>query len=159
MLYFAYGSNMCSKRLKKRVPSMVTVTIAALPGHQLAFNKVGSDGSAKCNLASSEDFITYGVIFQIDDIQKSTLDRIEGKGYKNVRIDVETHAGVFDVFTYRAKESYIDDTLSPYNWYKSLVVAGAKEHDLPAHYIKSIQEINSIPDTETKRAQAHLQLL
>jgi hypothetical protein len=46
-LYFAYGSNMKSSRIKskKRAPSAKAIGRAKLKGKRLAFNKVSKDGS------------------------------------------------------------------------------------------------------------------
>lgn len=49
ILYFAYGSNMSSARLRARVPSCRPIGIAFLPGHELRFHKRSKDGSGKCD--------------------------------------------------------------------------------------------------------------
>ncbi|RMD60293.1 MAG: gamma-glutamylcyclotransferase, partial [Planctomycetota bacterium] len=49
MLYFAYGSNMSTPRLRRRVSRAVPVATARLPGCRLAFHKLGADGSGKCD--------------------------------------------------------------------------------------------------------------
>jgi gamma-glutamylcyclotransferase len=48
MRYFAYGSNMCSGRLRARV-TCDFVTTAKLAGYQLRFHKLSRDGSSKCD--------------------------------------------------------------------------------------------------------------
>jgi len=48
---FAYGSNMCTQRMRSRVPSAEAVTIGYVGQRQLVFHKRSSDGSAKADAA------------------------------------------------------------------------------------------------------------
>ena len=79
MIYFAYGSNMSLRRLRRRVPAAEVIGTAALAGHTLRFHKAGRDGSAKCDAfftGSRRDTI-HGVVFRIDAAGKRALDRVE----------------------------------------------------------------------------------
>jgi integrase len=49
MLYFAYGSNMCTGRLRQRVPSANPVRVAKLLNHAFRFHKRSGDLSGKCD--------------------------------------------------------------------------------------------------------------
>jgi hypothetical protein len=40
--------------------------------------------------------------------------------------------------------------MKPFHWYKEHVVRGAKEHNLPAEYIKTIEAVESVPDPDPK---------
>jgi hypothetical protein len=42
-LYFAYGSNMCTKRLVRRVGEVEKVAVGYIPGRTLTFDKVSDD--------------------------------------------------------------------------------------------------------------------
>ena len=55
MLYFAYGSNMLTARLRERMPSCKPLGIAKLPGHALRFHKRSKDQSGKCNAFATDD--------------------------------------------------------------------------------------------------------
>ena len=46
-LYFAYGSNLSSPRLRARVPSARPEGVARLEGQRLALDKPGRDGTAR----------------------------------------------------------------------------------------------------------------
>jgi len=87
ILYFAYGSNMLTRRLRApdRCPSAVAVGSGFLNGRRLTFDKVGSDGSGKCDIeaTSNSSDRACGVLFEIDCSEKPALDRAEGlgKGY------------------------------------------------------------------------------
>ncbi len=51
MNYFAYGSNMFTYRLEKRVGKVEVLGIGVLNNHALQFNKVSLDGSLKANIS------------------------------------------------------------------------------------------------------------
>lgn len=159
MLYFAYGSNLYSKRLKSRVPSATKVAAVSLPDYKLFFDKRGTDGSGKGNIRKTNDSIVHGVIYEVKAEEKVALDRIEGTGYDDVSLQIPVGSELIKVFTYMAKESHTDDSLNPYSWYKNLVIAGAQEHDLPQEYINEIQEVEAIKDPEEERAKLELKIL
>jgi hypothetical protein len=46
-----------------------------------------------------------------------------------------------------------------YDWYKALVVAGARFHDFPAEYVAAIAATPSRPDPDPRRAQQNEDLL
>ncbi len=53
--YFAYGSNMSSRRLMDRVPSAQFVSIGKLGEHRLRYHKKSKDGSGKCDIEHTEN--------------------------------------------------------------------------------------------------------
>lgn len=151
LLYFAYGSNMLSKRLRARVPSAVQRGIGYICGHRLIFDKRSADGSGKCDAESTlvpEDRV-FGVVYEIDPSQKAQLDRAEG-GYAQKNVEVISGEATFRAITYYATRK--DPSLRPYHWYKQYVLAGARENSLPLEYIKLIESIESVEDPGTSRA-------
>ena len=159
LLYFAYGSNMSSKRLQARVPSAKPVCIGILDEHSLRFHKRSHDGSAKCDAFktgnSAEKVI--GVIFTIDEAEKPTLDRAEGlgNGYDIKQVNLHLPDGNrISAFTYYATD--IDDSLLPYPWYKNHVLQGALEHGLPSAYIEQIKAVQIVMDPDHKRNQREI---
>ena len=155
-VYFAYGSNMSTARLRQRMPSCEPLGVATLPGHALRFHKRSVDGSGKCNAfaASAEDQV-IGVLFSFDPVERARLDRAEGlgKGYDYATVTVIDDKGRRrKVLTYLATADYIDDVLKPYGWYKDHVLTGATEHGLPPEYISDyIQAIEATGDPDEKR--------
>ena len=154
MLYFAYGSNMSPKRLLQRVPSAVVIGVAILPGHRLAFHKVGRDGSAKCDAAltnAAADRV-HGVIYRIDSGHKLGLDAREGLGcgyeQKTVEVQLRDHRQS-SAFLYYA--THIDASLRPFTWYREHVLRGAREHALPGHYIAAIHAVDAVDDPDPER--------
>lgn len=154
MKYFAYGSNMSLRRLKKRVPSAEMVGMFSLKSHDLAFHKSSKDGSGKCDAyftGNIEDNI-FGALFEIDENEKRSLDRAEGLGYgyDEKRVEVEDELGnTFEAVTYVATN--IDKSLTPYSWYLNHVVVGAKETGVPVSYLENIQAVTASEDPNKAR--------
>lgn len=66
-MYFAYGSNMSERRLKKRVCSAKVIGTGILDNHCLTFHKLSrKDGSGKCTIEYSESDKVYGVLFKVN---------------------------------------------------------------------------------------------
>ena len=149
LLYFAYGSNMYSPRLRARVPSASFVDVARLTGHYLSFRKRGRDGSAKCDLEPLDTETVWGVVYRIDAAELGALDAAEGEGYRREPVTVATATRRLDAFTYRARPDWYTGSL-PYDWYRDLVAAGAREHGLPELYTAAVAgwPVESDPDPE-----------
>jgi hypothetical protein len=152
-LYFAYGSNMLSRRLLARTPSAVAVGVGYATGRRLTFDKVSSDGSGKCDIepTSHPTDRVYGVLFEIATAEKPALGDAEGlgKGYREERVKVITPSATPEALAYVATAK--EPALRPYHWYKALVVAGAAEHALPQAYVEWLRTVDSKPDPNTKR--------
>ena len=159
MLYFAYGSNMSSRRLRERVPSARFRFTATLEAHDLRFHKRSRDGSAKCDALETRNpaHRVIGVVFEIAQTDKTTLDRYEGlgSGYEEKQVALLTSSDAsITAFTYYA--THIDSALKPYSWYKHHVLSGAREHQLPVAYIERINGIESITDLNYERHECEM---
>lgn len=156
MLYFAYGSNMCTGRLRGRVPSASPLFRAQLVGHSFRFHKRSKDGSAKADAYKTNNLAdtVWGVVFEIAPAEKPNLDRAEGlnQGYidKTVGVVDET-AETHQVLIYVADPSAIDASLRPYSWYKRFVVEGARQHELPVEYVQFVERFDDIDDPDQNR--------
>ena len=166
MIYFAYGSNMLERRLKHpgRVPAAILRGIAAATDFRVRFHKRGRDGSGKCTLVTAEDTAAaWGVLFDVAQEDLEALDRAEGVhtgGYERQSISVHLpNSGTMAAETYIAQEPFIDDTLIPYDWYRDLVVAGAREHGLPTEYVEALEITLATPDPDLRRAAEMRRLL
>jgi hypothetical protein len=159
--YFGYGSNMLMARIRNRVPSATPITNASLPGYGLRFHKRSQDGSGKCNIISSDDETVYGVVFEVNPDELDTLDEAEqqGRRYWRRSVTVEGEGTSIEAFAYVADPFFVDDTLLPYEWYHAIVVAGAREHNLPSDYIAQIEAVRSYPDPNEERRRRYRSLL
>jgi len=158
MYYFAYGSNMSSRRLRARVPSARKVGNAVLERHSLRFHKAGRvDGSAKCDAFVRDDVteVIHGVVYDIAEQEKTCLDRVEGPGYalKEAAVTLDTGERV-TAFLYYATD--IDASLHPWNWYREHVLAGAREHALPEQYVEAIRSVSVEEDPDRERHRREL---
>jgi cation transport regulator ChaC len=153
-LYFAYGANMFSRRLKETIaPSAVAVDIGFVQGRRFSFGKVSRDGSGKCDIEATNNAKdrAYGVLYRINTKEKSDLAKAEGVGigYSEANIQIVTAAGTQSAVAYVA--SYKEPVLRPYQWYKAMVIAGATEHGLPAEYIEWLRTFEAQADANTDR--------
>lgn len=159
MKYFAYGSNMSSKRLRARTDSARPVGVYTLPAFALRFHKVGRDGSGKCDAFRTGDAAdrVVGVLYDLDPQDEGPLDRIEGLGwgYRKEQVEVEGPGGDREsAFTYCAIR--IDASLRPYSWYLEHVLSGAREAKLPKDYVVEIERQGTTPDPCEARERAEL---
>ena len=155
IFYFAYGSNMCSARLRDRVPSARPLAIGKITGYKLVFHKRSRDGSSKANayFTGRESDVVWGVIFVLDPGEKAELDNAEGLhyGYDETTVTVTVTSGAGDVAAVMYYATDIDDNLLPYSWYVRFAVIGAREHSLPAHYVQSIERMAQTEDPDVRR--------
>jgi len=161
--YFAYGSNMLTRRLRapSRAPSAVPEGIGFIEGYRLTFDKVSSDGSGKCDIEASQNStdLVHGVLFRIATSEEKALDGAEGlgNGYRKDKVQVVTANGERTALTYIATKK--EPASRPYHWYKALVIAGAVEHGLPALYIEWLRTVDSQPDQKASRRAENEALL
>ena len=168
MRYFAYGSNMLTRRLTdpSRAPSAVACGVAGAQGFVVRFHKMGADGSGKCTLVAAGDAaaVAYGVLYELADSDGAKLDRVEGVhtgGYLRCSLQLRCldDGGTTDAVTYVADDRRVDPARVPFDWYRDLVVAGATEHGLPAPYIDELARIPAVPDPDRARSAQARRLL
>lgn len=75
--YFAYGSNMCRKRLEDRVGKVNKITTGFLNNYEMLFN-CGTTNISFANIAPHEGEKTFGVVYALTKRQLRILDRYEG---------------------------------------------------------------------------------
>jgi hypothetical protein len=159
MHYFAYGSNMSTRRLQARLPHSEPLGYAWLRGYEVVFHKRGyGDASGKCGLLTADNnALAHGVEFAIRDEDQALLDTIEGvgHGYRCHEVVVEHGSlGVLTCLTYLA--TVLDESLRPFHWYRQHVITGAREHGLPADYQRRLKALPVIDDPDVVRHQREL---
>jgi gamma-glutamylcyclotransferase len=151
LIYFAYGSNMSTCRLRARTPSARVLSTARLHQHSLVFHKESLDGSSKCHIEHTQnpDDIVHGVIYQLQLAEKPGLDKVEGlgKGYDEKQVPVIVPSG-HEIIACTYYATHINRSLKPYHWYKEHVLRGAREHGLPDSYIENIESVISVADPD-----------
>lgn len=159
MLVFAYGSNLLPARLLARTPSARVVAVGRLPAHRLCWHMASRDGSGKCDVVADAAAEVHGVVWRLDPADKPALDRAEslGQGYTERCLTLHTAQGEVQAWTYLALRT--DPALQPYDWYRDIVVAGARHHALPADYVAALAATPARADPDTARAALHWRLL
>ncbi len=149
MKYAAYGSNLHPFRLSQRTPTARLIGTAHLPDWSLRFCKRSKDASGKCTIVAGSGGV-HVAIFDISADDKRVLDRIEGlgNGYAEIPLFIP---GFGNCRSYVAEASHIDETLAPYDWYRELVLAGARTHGFPAEYVRRIESVAAVPDPDPRR--------
>ncbi len=147
-LYFAYGSNLKAARLADRVGAITSDGAGTLPNHRLSFRKRGADGSGKACCEPTDDAAVWGVLYLVDASQLAALDVFEA-GYQREIVRIHRSDGrPTEAITYRAER--LVHGLSPFDWYKSLLLQGAREHALPDPWIDQLRAIPSRPDLRAR---------
>ncbi|MEO5732096.1 MAG: gamma-glutamylcyclotransferase family protein [Rubrivivax sp.] len=167
-LYFAYGSNLLTRRLRERTPSARKVGVGVLRQHTLRWHKAATDGSGKCDVvpcshdgadSAAADGEVHGVVWEIDRCDKPALDAAEtlGVGYGERELDVEMDDGrLLRAWAYIALKT--DAGSVPYDWYHALVLAGAREQALPPAYLSRLEAVLTKVDEDRSRSQRHFGL-
>lgn len=160
--YLAYGSNLHPLRLRERVPSAELLGIVQLPGWMVRFRKRGQDRSAKCDLVRVDAGASaYAALYTLEPRDKPRLDAAEGagRGYDESRLEVVLAGRSLTPFVYLAAATHVDPMLQPFQWYRQLVIAGARYHRLPAAHVAALAAVPAVPDPDAARALQHEQLL
>ena len=155
---FAYGSNMCSRRLRERTPSARPIGAGRLIGHKLMWHMAGGDGSAKCDILETgrQEDLVWGVLYEIALSERPLLDQAEGLGraYQRKIVSVHAAAGTIDAEAYVALA--IDGSRLPFDWYHAYVLAGAEEHGLPGEYLDALRSLAPVVDPDADRRMRNL---
>jgi gamma-glutamylcyclotransferase len=161
VINFSYGSNMLVRRLQERAPSARVVATGILKGHALRWHKVGRDHSGKCDAfaTGNDNDLVYGVVYDISEQDRPSLDAAEGlgAGYDEKEVEIHTATGVVRAHVYYA--THIDSAMVPFGWYQALVVAGARQHALPGGYVARLMAAPSISDPDAARTLRNQRLL
>jgi gamma-glutamylcyclotransferase len=155
--YFAYGSNLHPLRLARRLAAPRLVGTARLEGWVIDFDKRGRDGSGKCRIAAGDGCV-HGAVYALTCADLARLDAIEGVGAGYERIELEL-PGLGPAATYVAMSGWTGVGLEPYDWYLSIVLAGADFHRLPTAYRAALAARPTRADPDPARAAAHAALL
>ena len=152
---------MLAGRLRQRGVSARVVGPAVLRGHRLVWTKRSVDGSGKCGVLPTADPAdeVWGILLDIDDRGLAIFDRTEGAGRGYERRTVAAYADGTSVGAVTYISIEMAEGLRPYDWYKRLVVAGARAGGLPEAYIEELSAVPSVQDPDVARRSAELRLL
>lgn len=153
-LYFAYGSNLSSERIKVQNPSAVAVGPALLEDYKLDFNFHSKRWhGAPATIQAEPGSQVYGVLWKLHLDNLSSLDNQEGvksKIYNRFQVEVRTlKDGVLSqekssAFSYQLHPDRCTSTgkdKQPSKVYLNVMLNGARENQLPQDYIKKLEAI------------------
>ena len=127
-----------------RVPSASPVSTARLDGWRLTLDKRAMDGSGKANLSSEAGASVWGFVYRIEHEKWTDLDGFE-PGYTRTHVEVVAADGRrLSAQTFIASVPAAE--LVAFDWYKALIVEGAREHKLPADYVAGLEALAARPD-------------
>ncbi|HLK09800.1 MAG TPA: gamma-glutamylcyclotransferase family protein [Candidatus Binatia bacterium] len=162
--YFAYGSNMQTATFRgRRGIAFRRALPARAAGWRLVFDKPSllAVGEAYANIVADAAAEVLGVLYEIGADDLGHLEATEGVplgNYARREIAVEPLAAAAGVppsaVTFVSVQR--DPSLRPSTRYVELVVAGAREHGLPAAWIAFLESVPARPETP---AAARLRLL
>ena len=140
--YFGYGSNMSRAIFcERRGMRPLATRWGWLEGWRLCFDlPIGPGERAVANIAPEPGARTCGVLWLLDPKALDRLDRSEGVPQVYRRIHVEIVVGGEErvaAFTYRSPWTVAGR--KPSARYLGLLVAGAREHGLPAEYVRFLE--------------------
>ncbi|XP_014664835.1 PREDICTED: gamma-glutamylcyclotransferase-like [Priapulus caudatus] len=162
-LYFGYGSNLLKERLCLANPSAVMKGVGKLKDYKLGFN--GSDNKkwkgATATICENPGSHVYGVVWQMDEKDKESLDRQESvpKMYRPITVHVEVKDEILTCRSYQLTLPWKEGQL-PSTVYKNVIIKGAIQSELPQEYIEQLTKLddngfNGDVDVVAKLNQLH----
>jgi gamma-glutamylcyclotransferase (GGCT)/AIG2-like uncharacterized protein YtfP len=133
-LHFAYGANMSRAVMRKYAPGACALGVAELPGHCFV---ITADGYASVEPARAQT--VHGVLWRITPRDRVMLDAWENVGgglYRAATLTVRGESGRVPALVYFARPGRPG---RPKPGYIELVVAAAREWDLPLTYIRCLE--------------------
>ncbi|KAJ8686316.1 hypothetical protein QAD02_022110 [Eretmocerus hayati] len=157
-LYFAYGSNMLTKRIHINNPTAVQKYIGFIENHRLDFNgfsKRWQGAVATIVPHTSSDLKVWGVVWKINMKDLPHLDDQEGVKFnsyfaKSVTVNIpggnRVEARVYEQC--RLPDKYVRPDLLPPERQPSLVylstmTEGAKEFGIPENYVRYLESFKN----------------
>jgi gamma-glutamylcyclotransferase len=124
--YFAYGSNMNSERLRKRIGYLPPSRKALLQDYALLFNKTNYKNPTEgfANIVPQTGSQVEGILYEMTDKDIAKLDQFEGVPTHYIRqaINVECEGKITNALTYIAVT--VKEGLKPSPEYLNHLLAG-----------------------------------
>ena len=143
--YFAFGSNLYSKRIRLKNPTATQITIGKLLNYKLGFKDLQETawGGAPATIIEDTNSHVWGVVWRLSQFDLENLDAQEGAPhiYNRMAVNVKGIKGIdYECYTYYLA-NYIDGPGLPSLLYLKVILKGAKENKLPEDYISNLQSI------------------
>lgn len=141
MHYFAYGSNMATRRLivPDRCPDARAIGAGSLEGWSIEFSKpsrIWSGHAAGIRVETAAT--TWGVLWELSPREWDALLASEGPAYEPVDLVVSAGAGPCTARTFRVRDDRREPG-APSRAYLAVLLVGAREHHLPPAYVAHLR--------------------
>ena len=97
MYYFAYGSNLNLRGMKRRCPKSTPACAATLAGYRLEFRKFAT-------IVPDPSASVQGALYELTPACARALDKYEGPAFPRIPLTVETDNGPRAAFAYAMTE-------------------------------------------------------
>ncbi len=151
LLYFCYGADMLEGRIRSRCASPKVVAVARLADHRLGFygySPVWDGGLETVEPAPGHE--VWGVVYALGFTDADSLDawqgvRLNGTGaYFHYPVEVADAQGTaYAVLVY--KKDLLGEPTLPSRPYLDVIVAAARQRELPPQAIESLQALPARP--------------
>jgi len=147
LLYFAYGSNMCTRYLRDYCPSAAPVMPAALANFHIEFRRFSTNlGGGISTIQPAPGAIVHGVLFTIPRAEIEALDILEnvpdGLYTRDTFVMLDTAGAWRRAELYRIVTP--EGPFAPAEQYIDWMLEGAREHGLPDDYIARIAGLRGV---------------
>lgn len=138
--YFAYGANMSRAVLARRGVAPLESEPARLDGWRLRFSHPGllPIEPAFANLEPGAGGVVHGVLHTLRAGDLERLDRLEGAEYLHEELTVVAAGGPVRARAYRNPRPV--GGLRPSRRYLASLLVGAREHGLPAEWLRALED-------------------
>lgn len=136
MFYFAYGSNLNHKEMRKRCPNSKFLKRAYLEGYRFVYDgRSFYRKGAVANIVPEEKGVVWGGLWEIEDKDLDELDKYEGYPYtykrKIIKVKDDDNKE-YDAWVYYREGEKEGE---PSEEYRDIITKGAKDCNLPEDYI------------------------
>ena len=153
--YFAYGSNLdAGTFLGRRRMRPLDTRVGVLEHFELRFDlSVGPGERGVANVAPREGDEVWGALYLLTHGEAERLDQTEGVqfgAYRRLDVEVREMSGArIGAFTYHSTRGVVGR--KPSRRYLGLLLAGARQHGLPAKYIEWLRSLPLAVDEREKQ--------
>ena len=143
-LYFAYGSNLDIRQMRRRCPGSEVVGRARLPDYRLGFTRYATKRKGGvADIVPEPGAEVWGALYSVDDAGMASLDEFEGVPRAYRRIDVVV---LDDEDIERESIAYFANKtgeFAPGRAYLELIITGCRDHKLPDEYVQALESIRT----------------
>lgn len=147
IFYFAYGSNLDIKQMKKRCPDSTILGVGCLKGYRLDFTHYSLkwEGGAADVIPDSGKEV-WGIVYEISQPDFVKLNSYEGENYDSFKDTIITDipindTSIKDVLVYKVinKKEFIP----PKETYLNIIKEAAKKFKFPCSYRVYLDKIKT----------------